>query len=76
MWLDEEGTPITSEGKIIERFRRVNYGTLEIEITVNDPKTFTKPWTFKLNQRLMPDTELIEFICSENNKSLGHLVGR
>jgi len=76
MWLDEEGTPFTTSGKIIERFLRVNYGTLEIEITVNDPKTFTKPWTIKLNQRLMPDMDLIEFVCSENNKSLGHLVGK
>jgi len=76
MWLDEEGTPFTTSGKIIERFRRVNYGTLEIEITVNDPKTFTKPWTIKLNQGLMPDMDLIEFVCSENNKSLGHLVGK
>jgi hypothetical protein len=76
MWLDEEGTPITTEGRITERFRRVNYGTLEIDVTVNDPKTFTKPWTIKLNQRLMPDTELIEFVCSENNRSEPHLVGK
>ena len=76
MWLDEEGTPFTGAGKITERFRRVNYGTLEIEVTVNDPKTFTRPWTIKLNQRLMPDTELIEFVCSENNRSVEHLVGK
>jgi len=76
MWLDEEGTPFTSAGKITERFRRVNYGTLEIEVTVNDPKTFTKPWTVKLSQRLMPDTELMEFVCSENNRDLSHLVGK
>jgi len=75
-WLDEEGTPVTGTAKMTERFRRVDYGTLEIEITVDDPKTFTKPWTVKLNQRLMPDTELIEFICSENNRSLQHLVGK
>src|SRR5580704_6750258 len=75
-WLDEEGTVITTAGKLTERFRRVNYGTLEIEITVDDPKTFTKPWTVKLNQHLMPDTELIEFVCKENNRSLPHLVGK
>ena len=75
-WLDEEGTPVTNAGKMTERFRRVNYGTLEIEITVDDPKTFTKPWTVKLNQHLMPDTDLIEFICQENNRSLEHLVGK
>jgi hypothetical protein len=75
-WLDEEGTPVTTNARITERFRRPNYGTLEIEITVDDPKTFTKPWTFKLDQRLMPNTELIEFVCAENNRSLPHLVGK
>ena len=75
-WLDEEGTPVTTAGKVIERFRRLNFGTLEIEITVDDPKTFTKPWTVKLNQRLLPDTDLIEFVCLENNRSLPHLVGK
>jgi len=75
-WIDEEGTPITSAGRLTERFRRLNYGTLEIEMTVDDPKTFTKPWSFKLNQHLMPDTDLIEFICLENNTRLSHLVGK
>jgi hypothetical protein len=75
-WIDEEGTPITTNGKITERFHRLNYGTLEIEITVDDPKTFSKPWTYKLNQRLMPNAELIEFVCGENNRSLPHLVGK
>jgi len=75
-WLDEEGTVITTAGKLTERFRRVNFGTLEIEITVDDPKAFTKPWTVKLTQHLMPDTELIEFVCKENNRSEAHLVGK
>jgi hypothetical protein len=75
-WLDEEGTPFTSALHLSERFRRLNYGTLEIETTVDDPKTFTHPWSFKLNQRLMPDTDLIEFVCLENNTSLKHLVGK
>jgi|SRR6185312_6629711 len=75
-WIDEEGTPITTNGKITERFRRLNYGTLEIEITVDDPKTFSRPWSYRLNQRLMPGAELIEFVCGENNRSLPHLVGR
>jgi hypothetical protein len=75
-WIDEEGTPITSSGRLTERFRRLNYGTLEIEITVDDSKTFTRPWSFKLQQRLMPDTELIEFVCNEDNTSVQHLVGK
>ena len=75
-WIDEQGTPLTTDGKVTERFRRTNYGTLEIEIGINDPKTFTKPWSYKLNQKLMPDTDLIEFICAENNTSALHLIGK
>jgi hypothetical protein len=73
-WIDEDGTPISSAARLTERFRRLNYGTLEIQITVDDPKTFTRPFTYTLNQRLMPDTELIEFVCLENNTSTQHLV--
>jgi hypothetical protein len=75
-WIDEQGTPMREGGKLIERFRRPNFGTLEIEITVDDPQTFTKPWTVELTQHLMPNTELIEFVCAENNRSLPHLVGK
>src|SRR5579871_2284291 len=75
-WLDEEGTPVTTAGRMTERFRRPNYGTLEIEATIDDPKAFTKPWTVKLQQRLMPDTDLIEFVCLGNNRSTPHLVGK
>lgn len=74
-WLDEHGTPASDRARVTERFRRLNYGTLEIDVTVDDPKTFTKPLTFQLQQRLMPDTELIEFVCGENNRSAAHLVG-
>ena len=72
-WLDVRGTPLTCGAKVIEKFRRPNYGTLEIEITIDDPKTFTKPWTVRLNQRVMVDTELIEFICEERDAT--HYVG-
>jgi hypothetical protein len=72
VWLDVEGSPLTEAGKMTERFRRVNYGKLEIEITVDDPKAYTKPWTVKVNQRLMLDTELIEFVCQENEKDAVH----
>jgi hypothetical protein len=75
-WIDEEGSVMTGSGKLTERIRRVNYKTLEIEITIDDPKAYTKPWTYKLTQNLMPATELIEFVCAENNRSLPHLVGK
>ncbi len=71
-WLDVNGSPLTDQGKMIEKFRRSNVGTLEIEVTVEDPKAYTKPFTVKWNQRLMPDDELIEFICQENEISSKH----
>ncbi len=75
-WLDEEGTPMSSSGRITERIRRPNYGTLEIEVRVDDPKTFSKPWSVKLKQSLLPEAELIEFVCAENEKSVRHMVGK
>jgi len=76
VWLDVEGSPLTNAGRMIERFRRVNYGNLQIDVTVDDPKVYTKPWTVTIQQKLMPDTELIEFICNENDRSGPHLVGK
>ncbi len=72
-WLDVEGSPLTESGKIIERFRRVDYGHLDIEVTIDDPKAYTKPWTVTVHQRVMPDTDLIEFVCQENEKDAPHL---
>lgn len=76
VWLDVEGSPLTESGKMIERLRRVNFGNMEIEVTVNDAKAYTKPWTVSIHHRLMPDTELIEFVCQENEKDVPHMVGK
>ena len=76
VWLDVEGSPLTNTGKMTERFRRVSFGHLEMEITIEDPKAYTHPWTVKMKQRLLLDTDLIEFICNENEKSDAHLVGK
>ena len=75
-WLDVEGSPLTESGKMTERLRRVNYGNMEIEITVDDPKAYTKPWTVKVNHRIMLDTDLIEFVCQENEKDAQHMTGK
>jgi hypothetical protein len=75
-WLDVEGSPLTESGKIIERYRRPDYGHLEIEVTIDDPKAYTKPWTVKVYQRILPDTELIEFVCQENERDDRHLKGK
>jgi len=56
-----------------ERFRRPNFGSLEIDITIDDPKAYTKPFTVRVNHRIMVDSEMIEFICNENEQSTKHL---
>ena len=75
-WLDHGGSPYTEAMKLTERFRRVNYGLLDIELTVDDPKAYTRPFTVRVEQRIVPDgSELIEFICHENQQFL-KLTGR
>ena len=65
-WIDDWGTPGSDRLQLTERLRRPTFGTLQIQMTVDDPKTFTKPFSFTVDQRLMPDNELIEFVCGEN----------
>ena len=74
VWLDVWGTPMTSAAKTIERFRRPDYGTMQIDVTIDDPKAYTKPFTVRVNHRLSPDGELIEFICEDRDAV--HYVGK
>jgi len=74
-WLDEAGLPTTESLHVIERFRRPDFGHLEIENTVDDPKAYTKPWTFTTHP-VMLKGELMEYICQENNRDVEHLVGK
>ena len=73
-WLDVNGSSLTTTGKLTERIRRPNFGNLEIDVTVEDPKSYTKPFTVRVNQRILLDSELIEFVCNENEKSSLHYV--
>jgi hypothetical protein len=73
-WLDIQGSPLTDQARITERFKRVNYGTLQIDVTIDDPKAYTAPFSVRVNQRIILDTEMIEFICNENEKSVQHMV--
>jgi hypothetical protein len=74
-WLDEDGTPHSTDMKVTERIRRPDYGHLEIEHTIDDPKTFSRPWSFTTHPSLLRG-ELIEYICQENNKDVEHLKGK
>ncbi len=73
LWLDRNGSPMTDAAKVTERFHRLNYGNMQIAVTVDDPKAYTAPWTVTLNQYAMIDTELLEDICLDNEKDLPHL---
>ena len=76
LWLDSDGNPLTNAARVTERFRRPNYGTLEIEITVDDPRAYTAPWTVQLNQPIVLDSELLDYYCLENEKDARHMVGK
>jgi hypothetical protein len=76
IWLDRKGSPLTEAATITERLRRVNYGRMEVQVTVNDPKAYTAPFTVTLNEYIAPDTELLDFVCLENNKDAPHLIGK
>jgi hypothetical protein len=67
-WLDVRGSPFTDQAKITERFRRVSFGKLEIDVTIDDPKAYSRPFTVRVNQQISVDNELIEFICNENQQ--------
>ena len=60
---------------IFERYRRPDFGHLEIQYKIDDPKIYAKPWTITQHHHLTPDTELLEYICNENEKDLKHIVG-
>jgi hypothetical protein len=65
LWLDVSGTPVTEAATLTERITRPNYGTLQVDFTVDDPKAYTRPWTVTLRQEIIVDTDLIEEICLE-----------
>jgi hypothetical protein len=67
-WLDILGTPLTDAATVTERFRRPTFARMQIDVTIDDPKAYTKAWTVRVNQEVMVDEELIEFVCLENQR--------
>jgi hypothetical protein len=74
-WLDG-GHPHSEALRITERFRRRDFGHLEVEETLYEPAVSAKPWTVTINFDMMPDTEMLEYVCNENEKDHAHLVGK
>jgi hypothetical protein len=70
------GLPATDALRVTERYSRPATGRMAIEVTIDDPNAYTRPWKVNLQWALQPDTDLIESICEENNKDLPHMVGK
>lgn len=75
-WLDSNGHPTSDALIVTERFQRHDVGHMEVRLTIDDAKMYTRPWTSMLRLELLPDTELMEYFCLENEKDLQHMVGR
>jgi hypothetical protein len=75
-WLDRNGHPHTEALRVSERYTRRDFGHMDIQVTLNDPAAYARPWTVALNARLAPDTELLEAVCNESNGGREHWVGK
>jgi hypothetical protein len=76
LWADFNGSPLTDAARLTERIRRPDFGRLQIQVTVDDPKAYTKPFTVNVNQFFALDTDLLEYACLENEKDVPRLVGK
>jgi hypothetical protein len=73
LWLDANGNPLSGTGKLTEKIRRPNFGSLEVEMTIDDPTYYTAPWTVTIKQPLVLDSELLDYYCLENEKDWQHM---
>ncbi len=75
-WLDTSGHPHTEALRITERYRRRDFGHLDLDVTLQDPAVYARPWTVSVKAELAADTELLEYVCNENTRDLEHWVGK
>jgi hypothetical protein len=75
-WLDTSGHPHTEALRMTERYRRRDVGHMEIEVTLQDPAVYARPWTVAVRAELAADTEVLEYVCNENSRDLEHWVGK
>jgi hypothetical protein len=73
VWIDSFGHPTSESLHIQERFRRRDFGHMDLQITIDDPKMYTKPFTIKVTQLLLPDSDILESFCAENEKDRAHM---
>ncbi len=74
-WLDGVGHPHSEALHVVERFRRRDFGHLDVQVTIDDPKVYTKPFSIQFTELLLPDSDVTEYFCSENEKDGTHLRG-
>jgi hypothetical protein len=75
-WLDTSGHPHTEALRMTERYRRRDIGHMDIEVTLQDPAVYARPWTVAVKAELAADTEVLEYVCNENTRDLEHWVGK
>jgi hypothetical protein len=75
-WLDMGGHPHSETLRTTERFRRTSFGHIDLQVTFDDPKAYTRPWTISFGVNFAPDTSMLEYVCAENERDRDHLVGR
>ena len=75
-WIDRIGSTISEAANMTERFHRVNYGQLDVDLTIDDPKVYTQPVTVTLRQRIVLDTDLLDYCCNDNERDAAHMVGK
>ena len=74
--MDGIGHPRSEATRITERIRRRDFGHMEIDVTIDDPRSYTQPFSVRYTQTLMPDTDILEYICAENEKDRAHLSSK
>jgi hypothetical protein len=75
-WLDFAGHPHSEDLRVTERFRRTDFGHMQLDMTFDDPKTYLKSWSIHPSVSFVADDDLIENVCLENEKDRGRLVGK
>lgn len=73
VWIDAVGHPASESLRVQERFARRDFGHMDLEVTVTDPKMYTRPVTFKVTELLLPDSDILEYFCTENEKDRAHM---
>jgi hypothetical protein len=71
-WLDVSGHPHSEALRILERYRRRDFGHMDTEMTFNDPQMYTRPFTIKVTFELQADSDIFEYFCDENEKDSAH----